>query len=176
MMPNCRLSVGDAGDAPAFFLRGGRIRLAQPADEVSIHRLLALSELPHEDISRHLRTFLVAELGGSLVGVVGLEPCGDRAGLLRSLAVAAEILGQGVGTILCDRMLADARRTGIERLYLLTTTAERFFARLGFVPVERTRAPASVQATLEFKSLCPASAICMERLLDDLSIASGAQL
>jgi amino-acid N-acetyltransferase len=175
-MPIRRLSVGDAGSAPAFFLRRGRIRPAQPADEVSIRRLLAREELPHEDISRHLGTFLVAELGGSPVGVVGLEPCGDTTGLLRSLAVAAELRGQGVGTGLCDRMLADARRTGIERLYLLTTTAERFFARLGFVPIDRTRAPASVQATLEFKNLCPASATCMERLLDDPYIASGAQL
>ncbi len=165
MMPNRRLSFGDPRGTRGFFLRGGRIRHTRPADELSIQRLLALSELPHEDISRHLETFLVAEVGGSPVAVVGLESCGDRTGLLRSLAVAPELRSEGLGTELCERIMADARRAGIERLYLLTTTAERFFARLGFVPVERTLVPGSVQATLEFKTLCPASAICMERRL-----------
>jgi amino-acid N-acetyltransferase len=164
-MANRRLSVGDARGTRGFFLRGGRIRPAGPADEISIQRLLALSDLPREDISRHLETFLVAEIRGSPVAVVGLESCGDSTGLLRSLAVAPELRGEGLGTSLCDRIMTVARRTGIERLYLLTTTAERFFARLGFVPVERTRVPASVQATLEFKNLCPASATCMERRL-----------
>ena len=40
-------------------------------------------------------------------------------------------------------------------LDLLTTTAERFFPGFGFERVERVDVPASVQASVEFRSACP---------------------
>ena len=171
-MPDRGQSGGGAGGTRDFYSQGGRLRPAEPTDEAFIKRLLELSELPHEDIRRHLRTFVVAELGGSPVGVGGLEPRGS-AGLLRSLAVATELQGQGIGKSLCDRIIADARCIGIEKLYLLTTNAKHFFARLGFVPVDRARVPASVRKTVEFRILCPASAICMERPLEQTSQSDG---
>jgi mannose-6-phosphate isomerase-like protein (cupin superfamily) len=60
-------------------------------------------------------------------------------------------------------MISHARLLGIERLYLLTTTAERFFTRLGFQRCGRSDAPPEIQATSQFRSVCPTSAVCMAR-------------
>ena len=48
---------------------------------------------------------------------------------------------------------------------LLTTTAEDFFVRRGYGVVGRDAAPAVVQKTTEFRSLCPDSAVCMMKHL-----------
>jgi len=44
-------------------------------------------------------------------------------------------------------------------------TAERFFACLGDAPLLRGRAPAAIEATTEFSSLCPASSVFMAKRL-----------
>ncbi|HET7600112.1 MAG TPA: hypothetical protein VFK09_07450, partial [Gemmatimonadales bacterium] len=49
--------------------------------------------------------------------------------------------------------------------YLLTTTADRWFRRLGFVPVERSALPAALAGSEELKGACPASAVAMHRAL-----------
>jgi amino-acid N-acetyltransferase len=54
-----------------------------------------------------------------------------------------------------------ARQDGAGAVFLLTTTAERFFPRLGFEPIARAEVPTSVQASAEFQSACPASAVAM---------------
>jgi amino-acid N-acetyltransferase len=59
----------------------------------------------------------------------------------------------------------DAKEHGVRRLYLLTTDAQRFFARLGFVVVDREALPPEVRETAQFRELCPQSAIAMVREL-----------
>jgi amino-acid N-acetyltransferase len=49
----------------------------------------------------------------------------------------------------------------VRHLYLLTTTADLFFARTGYQVIPRESAPAPIQETAEFQSICPASAVCM---------------
>ena len=73
--------------------------------------------------------FIVAEREGELIGVAGLEVYGASA-LLRSVAVEDGWRGSGVGKALIDRALDQARQAGIEDVFLLTTTAERYFPRL----------------------------------------------
>ena len=137
---------------------------ASPEDRGAIRPLLATFDLPSEDLGQSNQTFIVARDHGRLVGCVGLEQCGDDV-LLRSLAVDGESQRAGVGTALHARALAEASRRGTRALYLLTTTAAVFFARLGYVPVERANVPPLVAATAEFKALCPATATCMVRVL-----------
>ncbi|MGH7620943.1 MAG: arsenic resistance N-acetyltransferase ArsN2, partial [Gemmatimonadaceae bacterium] len=55
------------------------------------------------------------------------------------------------------------RSIGIDELYLLTTTAERFFAELGFRTIDRADVPASVRGSVEFTSACPDTAVAMNR-------------
>ena len=87
------------------------------------------------------------------------------AGLLRSVAVAPEWQGSGVGRALVERVLHAGRAEGIRDVYLLTTTAEHYFPRLGFACVARSDVPDPVQASEEFKDACPASAVVMRKPL-----------
>ena len=141
------------------------MQLASPRDAEAIQQLLGASGLPHDDIAPHLADFIVAKSDGALVGVVGLEVLGEVA-LLRSLAVRADQRRSGLGLALCNEILARARERGVKRLYLLTLTAADFFQRkFGFAPVERSAAPAAIQATHEFRSACPATAALLTKEL-----------
>ena len=135
---------------------------ATPADARAIAALLRAADLPHEDITPHLGHLLVARQGRAIVGAVGLEVYAPD-GLLRSLVVAPAYRGRGLGDELVRRLARTASDWGVERFWLLTTTAEAFFARRGFQVTPRVGAPAEIAATHEFKSLCPSTAICMTR-------------
>jgi amino-acid N-acetyltransferase len=143
-----------------------KICLATTADKEHIRALLAAAQLPHEDIHEHLKNFLVARQNNMVVGAVGLEIY-DTIGLLRSLVVASAHQGKGIGKMLYDRMIAYARLHGVKEIYLLTTTADRLFKREGFVQVDRDQLPAVIKETNEFKHLCPTSAVCMTKNIDN---------
>jgi amino-acid N-acetyltransferase len=140
------------------------VRTARAGDLPAVERLLSESGLPLAGVSESLATFVVAERAGNLVGVAGLEICGGNA-LLRSVAVEPAWRGRGVGRALVTRMIADAEARGLSALYLLTTTAERYFPEYGFVLVTRDAVPAEIRATDEFQTACPESATAMSRKL-----------
>jgi amino-acid N-acetyltransferase len=136
------------------------IRPATAADHAAACALLAQHHLPLDGLPADLAGFVVAEDDtGRLLGLAGLERY-DGAALLRSVAVAAA--GQGVGAALVECLLdqADAEARPV---VLLTTTAEAYFPRFGFVRITREAAPASVHASAEFQGACPASAAVMLR-------------
>lgn len=109
--------------------------------------------------------FLVAEREGSVVGAAACEPAGQTHGLLRSLVVAPEFQGRGLGERLVAEIEAVASKQGIRTLYLLTETAEGFFHTLGYAAADRREAPQEIRATSEFTRLCPASAACLRKHL-----------
>jgi len=100
----------------------------------------------------------------ALVGVVGVERFGDS-GLLRSLAVAPAYRGRDLGGNLVAVLESSARQSGVSDLYLLTLTAQEFFAKRGYHAIARKDVPPTIQASAEFMSLCPASAVCMRKQL-----------
>ncbi|HEY8121688.1 MAG TPA: arsenic resistance N-acetyltransferase ArsN2 [Myxococcota bacterium] len=140
------------------------IRPARASDLASVEALLREAALPWEDVAPHFGAFLVGERGGALVASAGFEHYGAQA-LVRSVAIAPALRSGGLGAALCDTLLGDARRRGVSDAYLLTTTAPRFFERLGFAALARERAPGAIRATREFAGLCPASAVLMHRAL-----------
>lgn len=131
----------------------------------AIASLLREADLPHEDFADHLAHFLVARRGSEVVGAIGFELHGADA-LLRSLVVAPALRGGGLGCRLVDQLTAAALAQGVKRFFLLTTTAEIFFAKRGFRRIARQTVPAGVAGTKEFNSLCPVSAVCMARGLE----------
>jgi N-acetylglutamate synthase-like GNAT family acetyltransferase len=139
-----------------------RLRPATEADLAAVERLLASNALPLDGVRDALPTFVVAEAGGDIVGVAGLEVCCDNA-LLRSVAVHDAWRAHGVGRSLVTRVIADAEARGIRALYLLTMTAERYFPSFGFRRIARDEVPADVRETAEFREACPASAVVMCR-------------
>lgn len=134
------------------------LRAANPADRAEVVALLHAEGLSAEGLDPALAGFRVVEEGGRVVAVAGLERYGDFA-LLRSVAVSADRRGLGLGGRLTRAVVADARAHGLAGVYALTTTAAGYFPRLGFEVIERTQVPAPVQASAEFSTICPASAV-----------------
>lgn len=128
-----------------------------------VERLLARNDLP-SDVRTAPARFYVARDGDRRVGVGGIEQHGDAA-LLRSVVVEGSARGEGVGTALCDALEARAAEAGVERLYLLTTTAAGFFAGQGYERVERADVPDSIRGTAEFAAVCPDTATVMRKPL-----------
>lgn len=136
------------------------LRSARDTDLPAVEQLLVESGLPVTGVAEALCSFIVAESGGRLVGVVGLEVCCEHA-LLRSTAVAPEWRDRGLGRRLVERIIAEAEARDLRALYLLTTTAERYFPSFGFVKTTRDAVPMPVRETAEFQGACPASATVM---------------
>jgi len=141
------------------------IRPASAADLSSVHALLRASSLPTVGVEGDLDGFFVAESGTEVVGVIGLETCCREYALLRSAAVADSWRSRGVGRRLVERAIAEAEARGYDALYLLTTTAERYFPSFGFTTVPRAEVPEQVKATEQFRESCPASATVMAKPL-----------
>lgn len=142
------------------------LRAATNDDLGAVEQLLIASGLPVEGVAEALCGFIVAEHEGKLVGVVGLEVCREHA-LLRSTAVAPEWRDRGLGRQLVERIIAEAESRNIRALYLLTTTAERYFPSFGFVKTTRDAVPEDIRRTTEFTGACPASATVMCLTLGD---------
>jgi amino-acid N-acetyltransferase len=127
--------------------------------------LLQAQGLPISDITdEHLEHFFFIGSDGSPSGLVGLEIYGSDA-LLRSLVVGENARATCLGSALTDHAEQYAASKGVRSIYLLTTTAETFFQRLGYERIERSQAPASIERTREFASLCPASSAFMVKSL-----------
>jgi amino-acid N-acetyltransferase len=141
------------------------IEAANERDLPQVRRLLERHHLPLAGVDDHVRTMLVAREGAQVVGTAGMELYADGA-LLRSLAVDAAQQGRRLGHQLTEAALRLAREHGANTVFLLTTTAEQYFPRFGFEQIRRDEVPASVQASVEFQSACPTSAIVMRKRLD----------
>jgi amino-acid N-acetyltransferase len=141
------------------------LRTAEADDLRVVEGLLEGAALPVAGVAEWLPQFVVAESEGRIVGVAGLELYGTSA-LLRSVAVEPHWRGSGVGRQLVDRLLSEAHARGVHDVYLLTTTAEHYFPRLGFACVDRDRVPDCVQCSVEFTGACPESAVVMQKTLE----------
>lgn len=134
-------------------------------DVTAVRARLASAGLPTADLAAAPRAdFWGCSANEDLAGVIGLEGYGAVA-LLRSLAVAPDWQGRGLGSALLAHAERMARSRGVQALYLLTTTAEAFFTRRGYVRIPREAAPPALRQTAEFAALCPASAVCLSKTL-----------
>lgn len=140
------------------------IEAATERDLPQIHSLLERLHLPLAGVDEHLRTMLVAREGDEIVGTAALELYAGGA-LLRSVAVEPAFQGKQLGHQLTDAALRLATTHSASTVFLLTTTAERFFPKFGFEQIGRDKVPMSVQRSAEFQSACPASAIVMRKEL-----------
>lgn len=140
--------------------------IAQPIKVSPLYNLDSLFEalrvegLPHDDLYEPERNFFQFHQGDQLVGYVGIEGfTADR--LLRSFLVFVPHRGEGIGSEALKSLEALLLSNEVKSLHLLTTTAASFFEQHGYEKRDRAAAPAAIQNTLEFCSLCPASASYM---------------
>jgi amino-acid N-acetyltransferase len=137
------------------------LRAARDEDLPGVEALLAKADLPVDGVHDFFpANYAVAEMKGVLIGAAGVEQYSGF-GLLRSAVVAAEARGSGLGAGLVRERLAWSKARGITDMYLLTTTAPRFFEKFGFAQVDRATVPSEVQSAPEFASVCPSTATVM---------------
>ncbi len=141
------------------------LRPAAARDADALRRLLSAAALPDALAETWFpdRTAVVTDRD-QIVGAAAIEIVG-RAALLRSVVVDPAFRHRGIAAKLVTDRLAAARIADCTDMFLLTTTAATYFTRCGFASSPRAAVPAGLQATPEFTTLCPASALCMHRAL-----------
>lgn len=87
-----------------------------------------------------LRDFVGAWNGDQLVGCGSLALIWEQLGEIRSLAVLPEFRRRGIGKLMIDYLLQDARQLGLNRVFALTYQQE-FFGSMGFRQVARETLP-----------------------------------
>lgn len=148
------------------------LEAACATDLNAIRAVLSASNLPVEDVERHINNFILARLNRTTIGMVAVEYARNAA-LVRSLCVVPEYRGQAIGTRLLSAIEEAACSRGVCDLYLLTTNSAGFFAQHGFLLIARADAPMGIQDTAQFRSLCPSSAVCMRKSLRRGSLDSA---
>ncbi|WP_027883377.1 arsenic resistance N-acetyltransferase ArsN2 [Meiothermus rufus] len=133
---------------------------ATSAELPQVRALLEAAHLPTQGLEAHILNFILALDSEQVVGCAGLEIHQDS-GLLRSVVVAPGYQGHGIGTKLTQGILELAQHKKLTSLSLLTTTAQGFFTRFGFTPVERSELPQSLWASAELQGACPKTAVAM---------------
>jgi amino-acid N-acetyltransferase len=126
------------------------LRKARIKDVKDIQKLLTNYANRGEMLSRSLselyesvRDFYVVEEGGRLLGACALHIMWDDLAELRSVAVAEEMGRKGLGTLLVQACLAEARELGLKRVFCLTYKPN-FFGKFGFKVVDKSELPHKV--------------------------------
>ncbi len=138
-----------------------QLELLKAGDLSRFRDILLGNQLPVHDLHNELQLFVWRQ-DGTIIGTGGLEVKAPHA-LLRSVSLVENARGHGNGRRLLAALEEEARRRGVQELYLLTTTAEKFFGHLGYGVISREQAPIVIRQTTEFASVCPASAVCMKK-------------
>lgn len=125
--------------------------------------LLQKNNLPTADLNGDTKLFGTYE-DGELIGMAGIELYGADA-LLRSVCVDEAYRSKGMAEILTEHIEQYAKQEGAHTMYLLTTTAENYFKRKGFVKVDRNNVPQAIKQSSEFSSVCPSSAVVLKKEL-----------
>ncbi len=156
---------------PEFMKENYLVEQAIADDLQQVQSLLGLVELPIEGIDDYIENFLIVKDNTensampSIIGSIGLEIY-DNIAVLRSLAVHPKYQGIGLGNELVARVTEYAKKSGVKTLYLLTTTAESYFANRGFELIARETVPQTILDSLEFSSICPSTAACFSKAIE----------
>lgn len=92
------------------------------------------------EMSEHIRDFSVVYQEGVLLGCAALHFYTPTTAEVRSLAVRPEMKQHGIGRILVENLEQEARENDLESLFAFTYVPG-FFAKLGFLEVERGELP-----------------------------------
>ena len=126
------------------------IRKAKLSDVKDIYKLIEtfankgeMLHRPLTDIYDNLRDFYVYEENGIVIGACALHISWEDMGEIRSLAVSEAAGGKGVGSLLINSCLDEARALGIPKVFALTYKPG-FFEKLGFKPIGKEVLPHKV--------------------------------
>lgn len=149
------------------------IRPAVVADAKPIMTLvneLAMQQvmLPRSPASviENIRDFVIAEVGGEFAGCGALAITWSDIAEVRSLAVAPAMQKHGIGRVLVDTLVEDAKRLGIPRLFAFTYVPD-FFAKMGFTICQHEDLPHKVfNDCMHCPKFLACDEIAMTRVID----------
>jgi len=134
---------------PELYLRKARIQ-----DVKAIHGLLMecarremLLPRSYTELYSHLRDFYVLTRGDAkeVLGCCALSICWDDLAEIRSLVVRDDVQKLGWGRKLVDACLSEAVTLGAFKVFTLTYQRD-FFAKMGFIEVNKEKLPQKVWA------------------------------
>jgi phosphoglycolate/pyridoxal phosphate phosphatase family enzyme len=143
------------------------LRAATGPDLPSIASLLHDGGLQAGGARERLGRTVIAQDDRSAIATAAWDPVTETTGLVRSVAVTPEARGTGTGLLVTAAALRQAARAGIREVYLVTTDAEKFFARCGFRAVSREDLPDAIAGHRQITRECPASAPVMRLALPE---------
>ena len=131
-----------------------QLRKARITDVKGVHKLLMNTNaddglvLPrsYNQLYSHLRDFFVIVDDADdevVLACCALSICWDNLAEVRSLVVAREQRGLGLGRRLVEACVSDALTLGIYRVFALTNT-QAFFQKMGFTEVSKDSLPQKV--------------------------------
>lgn len=95
------------------------------------------------DMYERIRDLLVARLGGEVIGMAALHVLWEDLAEVRSLAVSPEKRSKGVGGLLLEACMRDAKELGIKKVFSLTYRPG-FFEGHGFTQIDKSELPHKV--------------------------------
>ncbi len=126
------------------------IRKAQVTDVKNIQKLLMTfanrgDMLPRSlsELYESIRDFYVVEEDGVLLGASALHIVWEDLAEVRSVAVMEDSGRKGIGSLLVQECIAEARAIGLRRIFCLTYKPD-FFAKHGFCLVDKSELPHKV--------------------------------
>lgn len=146
-MSECTISSGKRASAEA---KGGRIRPARMGDIKAVYSLLRqfadkglLLGRSISSLYDQLRDFVVYDDDNGIQGVCSLHICWENLAEIRSLAVAENSQGRGIGKELVVSCLDEACSLEISTVFTLTYQAD-FFKKLQFIDIKKDKLPHKV--------------------------------
>ena len=122
-------------------------RPARLANLTKLHQLIRyyadqdiLLPVSPADLRKNIKNFYIISNETRVFACGALHYYTSAAAEVRSLAVAPEYCGSGLGRNIVEALIKQARRRGLEMVFAFTY-AVPFFARLGFVPIDRDLVP-----------------------------------
>jgi amino-acid N-acetyltransferase len=155
-------TVTHAGSYPQPMLEVGRATTADVATIALLVNAYArrgdlLPRTP-DAIAATVDDWVVARLGGRVIACGSLLPYTAALAEVRSLAVAENAQGLGLGRQIVGALIDEGRRRGIPTLFALTR-AVPFFQKMGFSVTEKERFPQKVWTDCQ---ACPLMEMCDE--------------
>ena len=127
-----------------------KVRSANVSDVKAIHALINCYAERDQmlfrsmaDIYKNLQTFSVVEDNGPVVGCCALEVIWSDLAEIKSLAVDEAHKSRGVGSMLVNAAVEQAKRLGLPKVFGLTLKPQ-FFEKLGFKIVDKSYLPMKV--------------------------------
>jgi amino-acid N-acetyltransferase len=130
-----------------------KVRKARPADVPAMHRIInhyadqqLMLPKAHLQLYENVRDYTVAYDPSDCAAVLG---CGalhiywDDLAEIRAVAVLPGSAQKGIGTVVVDALIEEARDLGMEQVFVFTYVP-RFFSRFGFIQVEHRSMPLKV--------------------------------